>query len=130
MLLDRADDVSPELRARVLRTAGDLRRSSGDLDGARSALESALDLIRDLSDDTAIAETAYALGRVELTAGAYADADEATRAGLVAAQRAGSELVVAELSAQLAEISYHRGDSDEARSLGSDAAEYATRIGD
>src|SRR3954471_19499882 len=130
MLLDRADDVSPELRARVLRTAGDLRRSSGDLDGARSALQSALDLLRDLGDDTAIAETAYLLGRVELTAGAYAAADEVTRTGLVAAHTAGSELVAAELSAQLAEIAYRRGDVVDARSRGSDVAEHATRIGD
>src|SRR4051812_215802 len=129
-LLDRAGDAAPSLRARVLRTAGDLRHISGDLDGARSALEKALALISGLTDDTALAETSYSLGRVELSAGAYAKADEVTRAGLGAARTAANEMVAAELSAQLADIAYRRGDVTEARSLATDVLGRAKRIGD
>jgi len=130
LLLDRAGEVAPDLRARVLRTAGDIRRTAGDLDGARSALQDAMELIRDLDDDTAMAETAYSLGRVELTEGAYTEAGAVTRAGLSAARTAGNDLVATELSAQLAEIAYRRGDMAEARSLSSDVIDQATRIGD
>jgi len=129
-LLDRAEDVAPGLRARVLRTAGDLRRTSGDLDGARSALQSALELIRDVTDDTTFAETAYSLGRVELAAGAYAQSDETTRAGLVAARAAGNDVLAAELSSQLAEIAYRLGELGRARSLAAEVLDRASSSGD
>jgi predicted ATPase len=129
-LLEQADHVAPELRAKVLRTAGDLRRTRGDLAGARSALQQALELIQTLDDDSAIAETAYSLGRVDLTVGAYDRADEVTQDGLRAAHAAGSELVVAELTAQLADIAYRLGRDVDARSIASEALGLAASVGD
>src|SRR3954469_21267587 len=129
-LLEKADHVAPELRARVLRTAGDLRRTRADFDGARSALQRALELIETLTDNSAMAETAYSLGRVELSVGAYARADDVTRGGLRAARAAGNEQVVAELTAQLADVAYRLDDVTTARSLASDALNFATSAGD
>src|SRR3954469_13138334 len=129
-LLEKADHVAPELRARVLRTAGDLRRTRSDFDGARSALQRALELIETLTDNSAMAETAYSLGRVELSVGAYARADDVTRGGLRAARAAGDEQVVAEVTAQLADIAYRLDDVTTARSLASEALTFATSAGD
>lgn len=109
-LLGRAEGVAPALRARVLRTAGDLLRVRGDLSGARDAMEQALAILESEGDRSAVAEASYTLGRVEMSAGAYARAEELTRAGLAAVQAGDEDQTLAELSSQLAELSYWLGD--------------------
>lgn len=116
-VLAHADDVQPSLRVRALTTAGDVRRVADDLDGARAVLEHALALERELSDDEALAVTAYSLGRVEMSAGNYVRAQELTRIGLASARATGDRESASELSAQLAELTYRLGDTRAAESL-------------
>lgn len=129
-VLARADGAEPTLRARVLRTAGDIRRVRGDLLGARAATEQALALLAESGDQCAIAETSYTLGRVEMWMGAYDRALELTRAGLAAARSAGDEPSAAELMSQLAELAYWLGDPRDAESRAVEVRDFAEGLGD
>ena len=129
-LLGRAEGVAPALRARVLRTAGDLLRVRGDLSGARDAMEQALAILDREGDRLAVAEASYTLGRVEMSVGAYARAEELTRAGLAAVQAGDEDQTLAELSSQLAELSYWLGDVAAAEQRATEVREDARAIGD
>jgi tetratricopeptide (TPR) repeat protein len=98
-----------------LRELGDVRRVAGELEEARSVLEEALAIQRQLSDDGELGQTAFVLGRVESVAGRNARAYEITEAAAEAARKAGDRQALGESLAQLGEILYDSGDRKRAQ---------------
>jgi predicted ATPase/class 3 adenylate cyclase len=128
--LSRANTADPTLRARALAQAGDFRRVRGDLDGARTFLEGAISIQRELLDPTGLGQTLYVLGRLESGVGSNERAYAATEESVAIARATGNRQALGEYLAQLGEITYERGVPAQARPLLEEALLLARETGD
>ncbi len=128
--LGNAEGADPALRARAMMVAGDLRRVQGHLDEARSYLEQALSIQRELPDQGAVGQTAFVLGRVESAAGRAERADDLTDESVSIARAVSDRQALGERLAQLGEIAYDRGAAERARALLEEALGLARTTGD
>jgi predicted ATPase/class 3 adenylate cyclase len=128
--LSRAAAADPALRARALAQAGDFCRVRGDLNGARSNLEQAIMVQRELPDPTALGQTLFVLGRVESAVGSNERAQEATEESVAIARGTGNKQALGERLGQLGEITYEREAPERARPLLEEALHLSRETGD
>jgi predicted ATPase/class 3 adenylate cyclase len=90
-LLPAADagDVSPSLVARALRVQGGMQNMTGQLDAADASWERALDMVRRLGDDRAVAVLLHRLSHTSLIRGNIQRGRKLSEASLEGHRRAG-----------------------------------------
>ncbi len=128
--LARAGDVSPELRAKSLSSAGRLAYRQGDYARARNLHEQALLVSRDSGDLRAVGQALSDLGGVSLGEG---DVDRATALYMESAEvlrTAGHRVRLGTVLGNLADINLGRGEPVRARRLAEDALAIQEDTGD
>src|SRR5205807_561044 len=89
-VLDKGNDLSPELRAALLSGAGNLARSQHNYAAAEAHLTESLALSKTLSDGAGVRRALNNLGLVSFSSGDYAAARAYLLEGLAAARAAGN----------------------------------------
>jgi len=123
-LMGRLDRVAPDLRAKVLYSAGTLALARGEYSAAETRLAESLKCWRALGDADGIFRAASALGGAALQQGRTAEAAELLEEALGLARDAGDERQIASLSSQAGLALYQVGES--ARAI--DRLEDAVRL--
>jgi predicted ATPase len=129
-LFKRATDVDPYLRARALLDLGGCAEWSGDEQKGRAVYEEALDLFRQLGDESGVAEARFRLGVVASRRGDFELARELWQESLEEWQRLGHEAGVTQALGNLGWWEFVHGDDwQRAWELTERSLELARRIG-
>ncbi len=128
--LDAGRSAPPTVRATALVVAGDVAMRQGDIDTARSLLEQALDISRDLDDQIVLARIFHALGAVAHLQGNLDEARELMERALSINRERGDADRVAGNLVNLGLVARDRGDLDGARGLYEDGLAIFREQGD
>ncbi len=115
--LAKGDRASSGPRARALRGFGNLVDEMGDFKSARSTLEQALALYRELADKYGLARTLMVLGSLDNRESLHDRARACYEESLAAAREIGSMDIVGGVLNSLGELARLRGDHEAARNF-------------
>jgi tetratricopeptide (TPR) repeat protein len=129
-LLARSTVVDPYLRARALLDLGGCAEWSGDVERGRTVYEQALELFREIEDDSGVAEARFRLGVVASRRGDVQLARELWQESLDEWRRLGDEAGVIQALGNLGWWEFEHGeDWEHAWELTEQSLELARRIG-
>jgi non-specific serine/threonine protein kinase len=128
--LSRSSDVPPTLRAKALNLSAVMAHRQGDHTHARSSLEEALAVYRELEDDGAVARTLSNLGGVAVLEGEYERATALFEETIPLFRAAGDDGALMITLSNLASMANRRGDHARGRVLGEEGLAVARRVGD
>ena len=128
-ILERADDVDPILRARLLRCYSGSSHISGEYEKSFSALEESMALFKEAGDIEGVAVMAHRLGIALLGRGELERAREELENSLRLAEQLGSRRGVAESIGAFGYLAVDEGDPERAIRLFEEAAAIAEEVG-
>jgi non-specific serine/threonine protein kinase len=128
--LTRSSEAPPALRAKALNLSAVLAHRQGDHGLARSSLEEALAVYRDMGDDGAVARTLSNLGGVAVLEGEYERATALFEQTIPLFRDAGDDAALMITLSNLASMANRTGDHARGKALGEEGLAVARRVGD
>jgi predicted ATPase/DNA-binding CsgD family transcriptional regulator len=129
-ILDQAEGVPAQVRARLLAGAGRIANNQADYAGATRLLQEGLEIYRGLGDEQGVAANLNILGTVAIYSGEYAQAKAYYEESLGIFRKLEDRVGVSKCLANLGTVAFYSGDYAGARLFYNESLEAQRELGD